>query len=147
MSTFLWPHGLQHARFPCPLPTLGAYSNSCSLSQWCQQPSHPLLSPSPPAFNISQHQGLFRWVSSLHQVARVLELQLQHQSFQWIFRTDFFRIDWFDLFAVQGTLKSLHQYHSSKASILWHWVFFIVQLSHPYMTTGNNHSFDLMDLC
>ena len=57
------------------------------------QPSHPLLSPSPPAFNLSKHQGLFQWVSSLHQVANVLEFQLQHQSFQWIFRTDFFRID------------------------------------------------------
>ena len=53
------------------------------------QPSHPLPSPSPPAFNFSQHQGLFKWVSSLHQVAKVLEFQLQHQSFQWIFRTDF----------------------------------------------------------
>ena len=53
------------------------------------QPSHPLLSPSPPAFNLSQHQGLFKWVSSSHQVAKVLELQLQHQCFQWIFRTDF----------------------------------------------------------
>ena len=53
------------------------------------QPSHPLSSPSPPAFNLSQHQGLFQWVSSLHQVAKVLELQPQHQSFQWIFRTDF----------------------------------------------------------
>ena len=53
------------------------------------QPSHPLLSPSPPAFSLSQHQGLFQWVSSSHQVAKVLELQLQHQSFQWIFRTDF----------------------------------------------------------
>ena len=53
------------------------------------QPSHPLSSPSPLAFNLSQHQGLFKWVSSSHQVAKVLELQLQHQSFQWIFRTDF----------------------------------------------------------
>ena len=52
------------------------------------QPSHPLLSPSPPAFNLFQHQGLFQWVSSLHQVAKVLEFQLQHQPFQWIFRTD-----------------------------------------------------------
>ena len=52
------------------------------------QPSHPLLSPSPPAFNLSQHQGPFWWVSSSHQVAKVLEFQLQHQSFQWIFRTD-----------------------------------------------------------
>ena len=54
------------------------------------QPSHPLSSPSPPAFNLSQHQGLFKWVSSSHQVAKVLEFQLQYQSFQWIFRTDFF---------------------------------------------------------
>ena len=53
------------------------------------QPSHPLLSPSPPAFNLSQHQGLFQWVSSSHQVAKLLELQLWHQSFQCIFRTDF----------------------------------------------------------
>ena len=53
------------------------------------QPSHPLSSPSPPAFNLSQHQGLFQWVSSSHQVAKMLELQLQHQSFQWIFRVDF----------------------------------------------------------
>ena len=53
------------------------------------QSSHPLSSPSPPTFNLSQHQGLFKWVSSLHQVAKVLERQLQHQSFQWIFRTDF----------------------------------------------------------
>ena len=53
------------------------------------QPSHPLSSPSPPTFNLSQHQGLFQWVNSSHQVAEVLEFQLQHQSFQWIFRTDF----------------------------------------------------------
>ena len=66
--------------------------------------SHPLLSPSPPTFHLSQHQGLFKWVSSSHQVAKVLEFQLQHQSFQWIFRTDFFKIDWLDLLAVQGTL-------------------------------------------
>ena len=71
------------------------------------QPSHPLSSPSPPAFNFSQHQGLFQWVSSLHQVAKVLQFQLQHQSFQWIFGLISFRMDWLDLLAVQGTLKSL----------------------------------------
>ena len=76
------------------------------------QPSHPLSSPSP-TFNLSQHQGLFQWVSSLHQVAKVLEFHLQHQSFQWIFRTDCLWIDWFDLLAVQGTLKSLLAYFSS----------------------------------
>ena len=97
------------------------------------QPSYPLSSPSPPAFNLSQHQGLFKWVSSSHQVAKVLEFQLQHQSFQGTFRIDSFRMDWLDLLAVQGTHKSLLQHHSSKASILWHSAFFTVQLSHPYM--------------
>ena len=100
------------------------------------QPSHPLSSPSPPIFNLSQHLGLFQWVSSSHQVAKVLQFQLQYQSFQWTPRTDLFRMDWLDLLAVQGTLKSLLQHHSSKASILWGSAFFIVQLSHPYMTTG-----------
>ena len=55
------------------------------------QPSHPLLSPSPPAFKLSQHQGLFKWISSSHQMAKVLEIQLQHQSFQWTFRIDFLK--------------------------------------------------------
>ena len=72
----------------------------------------------------------------MHQVAKVLELQLQHQSFQRIFRIDSFRIDWFDLLAVHMTLKSLLQHHSLKASILWCSAFFIVQLSYLYMTTG-----------
>ena len=74
------------------------------------QPSHPLSSPSPPAFNLSQHQGLSQWVGSSHQVAKVMELQLQHQSFQWIFRIPF-RIDWFDLLAVQGTIQTTVQNH------------------------------------
>ena len=99
------------------------------------QPHHPLSSPSSPAFNLSQHQSLFQWVSSLHQMAKVLKFQFQHQSFQWIFRTDFLE-NWFDILAVQGTLKSLLQYCSSKTSILQHSAFFIVQLSHPHMTTG-----------
>ena len=79
MFDSLRPHGLQHARLPCPSPSPGACSRSRLLSWWCH-PSHPLLSPSPPAFNPSQHQGLFQWVSSSHQVVKVLELQLQHQS-------------------------------------------------------------------
>ena len=89
MSNSLWPHGLQHARPPCPSPTPGIYSNSCPLSRWC----HPTISSS--VFPFSSHlqslpaSGSFKWVGSLHQVAKVLELQLQHQSFQWIFRTDF----------------------------------------------------------
>ena len=75
-------------------------------------------------------------VYSSHQVAKVLEFQLQYQSFQWIFRVEFLRVDWFDLLAVQGTLKSLLQYHSSKASILRRSAFLMVQLSHPYWLTG-----------
>ena len=131
-SDSLQPHGLQHARLPCLSPTPGACSNSWPLSRWCLPTILSLSSPSP-AFNLSQHQGLFQWVSSLHQVAKVLELQ--HQFFQWIFRIDF-RIDWLDLLAVQGTLKSLLQHHSSKASVLQHSAFFMVQLSHPYMIIG-----------
>ena len=101
------------------------------------QPSHPLSSPSPPAFNLSQHQGLFKWVGSSHQMAKALELQLQHQSFQWIFRFDFLRdVDWLDFLTVHRTLKSLLQDHNSKTLILQRPVFFMVQLSHPYLTKG-----------
>ena len=100
------------------------------------QPSHPLLPPSPPALNLSQYQGLFQWVGSSHQVVKVLEFQLQHQSFQWHPGLSSFRMDWLNLLAVQGILKSLLQRHSSKALILLCSAFFIVQLSHPYMTIG-----------
>ena len=100
------------------------------------QPSYPLSSPSLPAFNLSQHQSLFQWVGSLHQVVKILELQLRHQSFQWIFRVNFFRIDWFDLLAVWGTLKSLLQHHSSKASSFRSSAFSMVRLSHLYITAG-----------
>ena len=100
------------------------------------QPSHPLSSPSLPAFNLSQHQGLFKWVSSSHQVAKILEFQLQHQSFQWHPGQISFRMDWLDLFVVQGILKSLLQHHSSKASILLCSAFFTVQLSHLHMNIG-----------
>jgi len=99
------------------------------------QSSHSLSPPSP-ALSLCQHQGLFQWVSSLHQVAKISALQFQLQSFQWIFGLISFRIDWFDLFAVQGLLKSLLQHHSLKASVLQCSVFFMVQFSHPYMTPG-----------
>ena len=104
------------------------------------QPSHPLSSPSPSALNRSQYQAVFTWCSS-HQVAKITEFQLQNQSFNISPSNEHpglvsFRMDWLDLLAVQGTLKSLLQHHSSKASILWCSAFFIVQLSHPYMTTG-----------
>ena len=76
--TVFRPHRLQHTRLPCPSPSPRVCSNSCHWVNDDIQPSHPLLSPSPPAFNLSQHQGLFKWVSSSHQVAKVLEFQLQH---------------------------------------------------------------------
>ena len=127
----------------CSMPGFPVHHELLELAQThvhlvsdASQPSHPLLSPSPPAFNLSQDQGLFQWVSSSHQIAKVLELQLQHQSFQWIFRIDFLWIDWFDFLLVQETLKSLLQHHSSKASIFLHSAFFMLQLSHPYMTIG-----------
>ena len=103
------------------------------------QPSHPLSPPSSPASSLSQHQGLSQWVSSSHQMTKVLELQ--HQSFQWIFRTDFLMINWLGLLAVQGTLKSLLQHHSSKASILQCSTDFMVQLTsvHDYW---KKHSLD-----
>ena len=127
VSDSLRPQRLQHVRPPCPSPTPGACSNSCHWDGDAIQSSHPLPSPSPPALNLSQHHSLFKWVSSSHQVAKVLELQLQNQSFQWTTRTDLPpRMDWLDLLAVQGTLKSLLQHHSSKASILQHSAFFIV---------------------
>ena len=88
VSDSLRPHEPQHARPPCPSPTPRVYSNSCPLSQWC----HPTISPSVIPFSSClqsfQHQGLFKLVSSLHQVTKVLEFQLQHQSFQWTLRTD-----------------------------------------------------------
>ena len=113
------------------------------------KPSHPLSYPSSPAFNFPQHQGLFKWVSSSHQVAKVLEFQLQHQSFQWTPRTGVhfhpehsFKMDWLALLAVQGTLKSLLQHHSSKASILQHSAFFIVPTLTSILDHWKNHSLD-----
>ena len=101
------------------------------------QPSHPLSSPSPPAFNLSQNQGLFQWVTSLNQWAKCIGVSAfsisPSKEYSGLIC---FRIDCLDLLAVQGTLKSLLQHLSSKASILQCSAFLIVQLSHPYMTTG-----------
>ena len=93
MSNSLWPRGLQHTRLPCPLLSPGVCSNSCPLSQWCHPTISSCVATSPPALSLSQHQGLFQWVNSSHQVAKVLELQLQHQFFQWVFRVGFLE-DW-----------------------------------------------------
>ena len=85
----LWPHGLPHARLPCPSLSPGACSNSCPLSWWCHPTMSSSVAPSCPALNLSQHQSLCWWVDFLHQVAKVLEFQLQHQSFQWILMVNF----------------------------------------------------------
>ena len=126
---------MQHPSLPCLSPIPEVYSNSGPLSWWC----HPTISfsvtSSLPAFSLSQHQGLFHWVSSSHRVAKVLEFQLQISPSNEYSGLISFKMDWLDLLDVQGTLKSLVQHHSLKASILWHSAFFMVQLSHPYMTT------------
>ena len=100
------------------------------------QPFHPLSSPSPPALNLSQHQSLFQWVSSSHQVAKVLEFHFNISPSNEHPGLISFRMDWLDLLEVQGTLKNLLQHHSSKASILQRSAFFIAQLLYPYITTG-----------
>ena len=99
------------------------------------QPSHPVI-PFSSCLQSFPASGSFPISQFLHQVAKILEFQLQHQSFQWIFKLISFKMDWLDLLADQGTLKSLLQHHNSKASIVQCSAFFIVQLSHPYMTTG-----------
>ena len=99
------------------------------------QPSHPPSSPSP-AFNLSHHQGLFKWVSSSHQVAKYWNCSFSISPSNEYAGLISFRMDWLELLTNQGTLKSLLQHHSSKASILQRSAFFMVQLSHPYMTTG-----------
>ena len=100
------------------------------------QPSHPLLSPSSPAPNPSQRQGLSQWVNFSHEVAKYWSLSFSISPSNEHLGLISFRMDWLDLLAVQGTLKSLLQHHSSKASILQHSAFFTVQHSHAYMTTG-----------
>ena len=122
VSDSLRSHGLQRTRFPYPPPTPRDCLNSCPSIQWCHPTISSSSSPSPSAFNLSQSQGLFQWVSFLHQVAKVLELQLSNEYSGLIS----FRIEWFDLLAVQGTLKNLLQHHSSKASIFWCSAFFMV---------------------
>ena len=110
-------------------------------------PPHPLSSPSPPTFNLSQHQGL-----SSESVSHIRYPKYWSFSFSISSSSEYsglisFRMDWFDLLAVQGTLRSLFQHHSCKVSVLRCSAFFMVQLSYPCVTTEKNHSFDYMDLC
>ena len=119
MSNSLKPHELQHTRLPCPSPTPGVHPNPCALSR-CHQTISSVVTFSF-CLNLSQHQDLFSFnISPSNEHPGLIS----------------FRMDWLDLLAGQGTLKSLLQHHSSKASILRCSAFFIVQLSHPHMTTG-----------
>ena len=137
MFNSLQPHGLQHTRLPCPSPTSGVYPNSCALSRWC----HPTISssvisfssclrsfPALGSFPISQFFASGGQSIEASASASVLSMNIQ----------DWFPLGWTGWIPLQskGTLKSLIQYHTSKASILWHSAFFIVQLSHPYMNAG-----------
>ena len=137
MSDSLQPQEPQHARPPCLSPTPRVYPNSCPLSQWC----HPIISSSVVPFSPCLQSFP---VSGSFQTGQLLHIRWpKYWSFSFNISPSnehsgliSFRMDWLDLLAAQGTLKSLLQHHSSNASILWHSAFFRVQLSHPYMTTG-----------
>ena len=140
ISDSLWPHGLQQARPLCLSPTPGAYSNSCPLSRWC----HPTILYSVVPFS-SQLQSFPASGSFQMTVLPIRWPKYWSCSFSISPSSEYsglisFRMNWLDLFAVQETLKILLQNHSSKASILQHSASFIVQLSHPYMTTGKTIS-------
>ena len=136
MSDSLQPHGLQHARLPWPSPTPRAFSNSCPSSRWY----HPTISFSVVPFSSCLLSFSTSESFLMNQFFASVGPKYWHFSFSISPSSEYsglisFRIDWFDLLAVQGTLKSLLQHHSSKASILQRSAFFMVQLLHPYMTT------------
>ena len=141
VSDSLRPHESQHTRPPCPSPTPGVHPNSCASSQWC----HPTISSSVVPFSSCPES-----LPAIRVFSNGLTLRMRWSKY-WSFSFSIspsneglvsFRMDRLDLLAVQGTLKSLLQHHSSKASILWHSAFFTVQLLHTYMTSGKNHSLD-----
>ena len=135
MSNSFWPHGLQHARPPCPSPTPGVYSNSCPLSWWCHPAILSSLVPFSSCFQSFPAAGSFQmshFFTSAGQRSFTFSISPSNEYSGLIS----FKMDWLDLLAVQGTLKSLLQHHSSRASILHCSAFFVVQLSHPYTTTG-----------
>ena len=136
MSNSLRPQGLQQARLPYPSTIPGACSNSCPLCRWCDSTVPSSVVPFSSCLQSFPDLGLFKWVSSLHQVTKVLELHPQHQSFYWIFGTDF-PYNWlvWSPCSPRDPQKS-SQTPQFKASIFQHSAFFIVQLSHAYMTTG-----------
>ena len=135
MPDFLQPNGLQHPRPPYPSPTPRAYSNSYPLSWWC----HPTILSSVVTFSclqFSQHQGLFQWVSSSHKMPKVLEFQLQHQSFNECSGLISFRMDWLVSLQSKGLSRLFSNTTVQNHPFFQCSAFFIVQLSHPWMTTG-----------
>ena len=142
MSDSLWLHGLQHARLPSPRPSPRTCSNPCPMSWWCL----PTISPFVLPFSCPPLLLLPLIFPSIIIFSNESVLHIRWPK-NWSFNFGIspsneylelisFRMDWFDLLAIQGTLRSLHQHHSSKASILWCSAFYMVQLSHPCMTTG-----------
>ena len=135
VSDSLWPHEPQHARPPCPSPIPGVHWDSCPSSQWC----HPAISSSVVPFSCPQSfpsSGSFQISQLFTSGGQRIRVSASTSVLPMNTGLISFRMDWLDLLAVQGTLKGLLQHHSWKASILRHSAFFIVQLSHPYMTTG-----------
>ena len=149
VSDSLQLHRLQHDRLPCPSPATGACSNSCPSSWWCHQTnsssvipfsSHLQSFPGSECFLLSRFFTSGGQIIGVSALASVLPVNIQ----------DWFPLgwmDWLDLLVVQGTLKSLLQHHSLKASILWCSAFCMIQLSHPYMTTGKTIALTITDLC
>ena len=135
MSDTLQPRGLQHSSLPWPSPTPRVCSNSCPSSQWCP----PTISSSVIPFSsclqsFPASRSLFQWVRSSQQVAKYWSFSISPSNEYSGLSS--FRIDWFDLLEVQGTFKSVLQHHNSKALVLPCSAYFMVQISHPYMTTG-----------
>ena len=132
VSDSLWPHGLQQGSPPCPSPTPGA--NSCPLSQWCHPTISSFVVPFSSYLQSFPAPGSFQIKSVLHiRWPKYWSFSISPSSEYSVLIS--FTVDWWDLLAVHGTLKSLLQHHSSRASVLRRSAFFIIQLSHPYMTT------------
>ena len=136
MSNSLRPHGLQHTRPPCPSPTPRAYSNLCPLSRWCPPTISSSIIPFSSYLQSFPASGSFPMSQSFPSGCQSIGVSASASVLPMNIQDCFLRIDWLDLLTVQRTLKSLLQHHSSKESILRCSAFFIVQLSHPHMTSG-----------
>ena len=134
MYNSLWSHRLKHARFPCPSLSPGISTHSCLFSHWC----HPTILSSVTSFSsiLPSIRVFFSGLAVHIRLSKYWSFSFSISPFNQYSEQISFRMDWLGLLAVQGTLKGLLQHNSSKASILWHSTLFIVQLSHPYMTSG-----------